>query len=74
MGNPEPARITHSFLVRIWCEDLGRGEREWRGRIQHLRSGEVRHVHGLPALFAALAELLPPDERCTTPGATDEER
>jgi hypothetical protein len=66
--NAERGRITHSFLVRLWREELGAGDVEWRGRIQCLRSGEARHVRGLPALLAALGELLPPDDPYTSQG------
>jgi len=39
-GGPLPA--SNLFLLRIWCEDLGEGQFEWRGRVQHILSGESR--------------------------------
>ncbi len=32
---------THLFMVRVWLEDLGEGKTEWRGKIQHVLSGDV---------------------------------
>jgi len=51
-------RSTYSFSLRIWPEEVAPGQVEWRGRLQHLQSGEVRHVRGLEALVAVLGELL----------------
>jgi hypothetical protein len=32
------------FSVRLWSEDLGDGQREWRGQeLRHASSGETRH-------------------------------
>lgn len=30
------------FTVRLWHEDLGRGQVEWRGQVTHVLSGEMR--------------------------------
>lgn len=29
------------FMLRLWLEDLGNGENEWRGKAQYVNSGEV---------------------------------
>lgn len=36
---------THSqlFTVRLWREDLGAGETEWRGQVTHVLSGEAHY-------------------------------
>ncbi len=52
--NPHP----QLFLLRVWCEDLGQGRLEWRGRVQHLGSGEVRYFRDWPSLSACLQEML----------------
>jgi hypothetical protein len=59
---PEPPRHTHLFTLRVWSEEVGAQQREWRGRIQHISSGEVRYVRGLSALAATLSELLSAQE------------
>ena len=46
------------FLLRVWCEDLGQGRCEWRGRVQHIGSGEVRYFRDWPPLIACLQEMV----------------
>jgi hypothetical protein len=36
-----PAQSSHSFILRMWLEDLGNGQLDWRGKVQHVNSGEV---------------------------------
>lgn len=50
------------FTVRLWPEELGDGLVEWRGRVQHVTSGQWRYFREWPALVAFLEEVLPPDE------------
>jgi hypothetical protein len=54
----KPAR-QHLFTVRVWVEDLGDGEREWRGKVQHITSGEVCYFREWSKLLAFLLEVLP---------------
>ncbi len=49
------------FSVRVWREDLGNGRFEWRGKVQHVTSGEVRYFRDWPALIACLQEMLGDD-------------
>jgi len=32
---------SHLFTVRVWREDMGEGQWEWRGKVQHVGSGEA---------------------------------
>ena len=34
---------SHLFTVRLWAEDLGDGQSEWRGKVQHVSSGATRY-------------------------------
>jgi hypothetical protein len=43
------------FMVRLWPEDLGGGQIEWRGHAQHVNSGEVRYFREWSALQDFLA-------------------
>jgi hypothetical protein len=36
---------SYLFTLRMWLEDLGSGEVGWRGKVQHINSGEVRYFH-----------------------------
>jgi hypothetical protein len=51
-------RQSQLFTVRVWREDLGEGRAEWRGRIQHVLSGEARYFRdwsGLAEQMRAMA-------------------
>ena len=67
---------THSFVLRIWWEELDPGvggRRLWRGWVQHVRSGEAVYFQDVERLLAFIerwaGELgsvhddLHPDER-----------
>ncbi len=63
---PKPLRVqdknglarSQLFTVRVWREDLGNGCAEWRGKVQHVTSGEVRYFRDWPALIACMQEML----------------
>lgn len=62
---------SHLFTVRLWLEELGHGQTEWRGQVQHVLSGKSRYFRdstGLTeCLWAMLAELTG-DEEAAQPG------
>ncbi len=47
---------SHLFTVRLWLEDLGDGEVEYRGQAQHVLSGETRFFRDWATLAAFVAE------------------
>jgi hypothetical protein len=57
--NATPPPHTHLFMVRVWREDLGEGQTEWRGEVHSVVSGEVRYFRDWPALVALLQAMLP---------------
>lgn len=60
--NAQPAPRTHLFTVRVWLEELGTGQTEWRGQVQYVVSGEVHYFREWPALVALLQAMLPKKE------------
>jgi hypothetical protein len=58
---PFPSQ-THLFTVRVWLEDLGAGQREWRGEVHDVVSGERRYFREWPALITSLRALLQTQE------------
>jgi hypothetical protein len=46
------------FLVRVWQEQLGEGEIEWRGRVQNIHSGAVAYFREWDGLSVTLPRLL----------------
>ena len=53
---PEPK--SHLFILRLWLEDLGSGQNDWRGKVQHVNSGEVRYFRDWPTLEAFVDGLV----------------
>ena len=50
---------TQLFTVRLWQEPLGNGQSEWRGKVQHVASGEVRYFRTWSVLRAFLEAPVP---------------
>jgi hypothetical protein len=50
---------SHLFTVRLWAEDIGEGQTEWRGRVQYVTSGEAYYFRDWPTLIAHLLKMLP---------------
>ncbi len=42
----------------MWREELGEGQSEWRGKVQHVQSGEVLYFRQWSALVASLDKML----------------
>ncbi len=57
---------TRLFTLRLWQEELGDGEAEWRGRAQDINSGASAYFRDWPGLVAVLTRLL------ETPGTPQE--
>ena len=49
---------SHLFTVRVWQEEIGAGQTEWRGKVQLLTTGEVRYFREWAALVPLLLTLL----------------
>ena len=49
---------SHLFTLRVLQTDSGEGQREWRGKIQCVESGEIRYFRDWPALVRYLDEML----------------
>ena len=54
---------THLFTLRLWPEALGDRQIEWRGKVQHILSGEARYFRDWDTLITYLQDMLPPDYR-----------
>ncbi len=49
---------SHLFTVRMWQEELGAGQTEWRGKVQHVLSGQTRYFRDWPALLTHVQAML----------------
>jgi hypothetical protein len=46
------------FTLRLWQEELGQGEVEWRGRIQNVAGGDTTFFRDWPNLVSTLQRLV----------------
>jgi hypothetical protein len=51
-------RETRLFTLRMWQEETGDGQLEWRGKVQALPEGEAYYFRDWPALVAHLQAML----------------
>jgi hypothetical protein len=49
---------SHLFIVRVWHEELDPTEQEWRGKVQHVQSGEARYFRSWQQLIDHLIVIL----------------
>jgi hypothetical protein len=50
---------SHLFTVRLWAEDLGDGQTEWRGKVERVTSGEAYYFRDWSTLVSLLVTMLP---------------
>ena len=50
---------SYFFTLRLWLAEAGSGQPQWRGKLQHVPSGETRYFQDWPALVVCLGTLLP---------------
>ena len=49
---------SYLFTVRVWQEEIGHEQDEWRGKVQLLTNGEVRYFHDWQVLASLLLAML----------------
>lgn len=56
----QPERLhvpSHLFTVRLWSQDMGEGRVEWRGKVQHVLSGEAHYFREWQGLTTHLLSM-----------------
>lgn len=51
----------HYFTLRLWLEELGDEQVEWRGEIKNSKTGEIRYFRQGPMLVNLIATMLTED-------------
>ena len=57
MDQTQPKPHSQLFTVRLWSEDIGQGQIEWRGEVRHVLSGETTYFRDWSMLAAQLQQL-----------------
>jgi len=61
------------FLIRLWPDDEGgKDGKEWRGKLQHVKSGEACDFSDFSMLLSNLQAMLPQIERAQAQDAASE--
>lgn len=58
MGDEENYPPSQLFTVRVWPELVEDGRTEWRGKLRHIPSGEIRYFQGWAALIPLMLDML----------------
>jgi hypothetical protein len=58
MDTPSQRPRSHLFTIRVWQEEIGTDQIEWRGKVQLVTSGDVRYFRGWAALVPLLLTML----------------
>src|SRR5205809_5913589 len=62
MDTPNVRPRSHLFTVRVWEEEIGAHQTEWRGKVQLFTSGEVCYFREWAALVPLLLMMLSESE------------
>lgn len=58
MSDKEHLLDSQLFTVRVWLEAEVEGQPQWRGKLRHVPSGEIRHFRGWAALIPLMLDML----------------
>ena len=59
MDKGKKRQHSHLFTLRVWDEEVSEGEGEWRGKVQHVISGETRSFRDWQTLISLITGMLP---------------
>jgi hypothetical protein len=62
---------SYLFTVRLWAEELGEGQIEWRGQIQYVLSGEIRYFRDWSTLEEIMRGMVSGLKGDETPAEVD---
>jgi hypothetical protein len=62
MEKPYHGPNSQLFTLRVWREDVGSGQIEWRGKVQQVNSGEAHYFREWEALISHLLQMLSASE------------
>ncbi len=54
-GQPPQSQL---FTIRVWLAAEADGQTQWRGKLCHIPSGEIRYFNGWAALIPLMLDML----------------
>ena len=67
MDTPDQHPRSHLFTVRVWQEEVGHDQTEWRGKVHLITDGNVRYFRGWEGLAPLLVTMLSELETLSEP-------
>jgi hypothetical protein len=58
--NMNQSSQSHLFTMRLWIEDMGNGQWEWRGKLRYVVTEEVRYFRDWQGLVALMQTMTQP--------------
>jgi hypothetical protein len=68
MPRPMQSHISHLFTIRMWPEEVGANQIEWRGQARHIPSGQACYFRDWPSLTDFLERTLSGHPSAPQPG------
>ncbi len=62
MEKPYQSYHSHLFTIRLWHEEVGSEQSEWRGKVQSVSTGEAHYFREWDALIAHILQMLSASE------------
>jgi len=62
MEKPHRGHHSHLFTVRLWREEVGNGQSEWRGKVQQVSTGEAHYFREWETMVSLLLQMLTASE------------
>jgi len=62
MEEDTPYRRSLFFTIRLWPENMGWGQIDWRGKVQYIPGGDTLYFRDWLALLAFLEKVMSKDE------------
>ena len=62
MEKPHRGHHSHLFTVRLWLEEVGNGQSEWRGKVQQVSTGEAHYFRDWETLVSLFLQMLTASE------------
>jgi len=74
MEKPHQGHYSHLFTLRLWPEEIGSGQSEWRGKVQSVSTGEAHYFREWETLISHLLRMLSTSEPLLETHSNDKEQ
>jgi hypothetical protein len=69
MGKPHETTHSRLLTLRVWTEEIGNGQQEWRVQVKDVSNGETHYFHEFTKLSGFLQEVISKSFNQPDPGS-----